>query len=109
MPSIIARPTRCPDAVGCSSLSLSGSLTAACLSDECFNGGSLVLRRKVRISERHRKRFVPQQLTNGIEVNARHHELARERVAQIVKAERAYLRGLQNGHPWLLDRREWRR
>src|SRR5258708_3926524 len=39
----------------------------SCFADEGFNGGSLVLRNKERVSKRHRERFVAQQFTNSIQ------------------------------------------
>src|SRR5258708_3435843 len=64
-----------------------GSFATACFSDKRLDSGSFVLWGEMRVSKRHRQRLVPEQLTNGIEIDASHHQLARERMPQIVKTE----------------------
>lgn len=71
-----------------------------------LDGGGLVLGSKVRVAQRHRNRFVSEQFTNGVEIDARHNELASKRVPEIVEPEAFHLRRLQDsGHPFLMATR----
>jgi hypothetical protein len=46
-----------------------------------------VLGSEVRVSQRHRNRFVPKQFANGVEIDASHDQLARKYVPQIVETK----------------------
>lgn len=53
--------------------------------------------------ERHLDVAVPEQLTNRVQVNARHHQLAGERVPQVVEREGSNRRRSNQRQPGVLD------
>lgn len=63
------------------------------------DGALFHVRGEVRVSERHRQVGVPEQLPDGVQIDAGHHEPGREVVAHVVPAEVIYLRMLQDRLP----------
>ncbi|MCC6850439.1 MAG: hypothetical protein IT294_18260 [Deltaproteobacteria bacterium] len=57
------------------------------MGDETLHGIELVARREVRVPKRHHERLVAHELLHRSEIDAGHHEAAREGVAEIVPAE----------------------
>jgi hypothetical protein len=51
------------------------------------HGGAPHVRRQVGVPERHLDALVPEQLLDGLERRAAHHEVARERVAEPVRGD----------------------
>jgi hypothetical protein len=78
----------------------SRGLTAVAPRHKHFDGRSFVRVGEVCVSQRHRDRLVTEQLPDGIEVDAGHHQIACECVvSKIVEAKARHACRIQHARP----------